>query len=379
MENAKLKILYVIPTLDRGGSEVHLIGLARALAFHGEDVHIVTLLRRGSCSPLLDGSGVTLRCLNLSGTFDFPRLFARLVPILREGKFNIVHTFLSGFDLLAAFPAALAGRPVILGARRELASWMKRRHRLFRSLGKPLLTGVVCCSEAVRAFVLREERLPPERVAVVRSGVDCERYRRTPAARTAIRSELGIPADELLFVTVANFGREKGHPVLVEAAGLLPSESAERSRFLFVGDGPLLGEVRRLVEAKGLATRILFAGSRQDIPAILSAADLFVLPSLSEGLPNALLEAMAGGLPVISTRVGGIPEAVEHGRTGLLIGPGDAGALACSMAELAADRFRREAMGRRALERAAEFSLDRMVQGYLALYRRSGSICGLAD
>lgn len=107
---------------------------------------------------------------------------------------------------------------------------------------------------------------------------------------------------------------------------------------------------------------------------------LFVLPSLSEGLPNALLEAMASGLPVISTRVGGIPEAVEQGRTGFLVDPGDAGALARALEEMAVSRERREAMGRRALEKAAsEFSPDLMARGYLAFYRRMSSTRGLRD
>lgn len=186
--------------------------------------------------------------------------------------------------------------------------------------------------------------------------------------RDVERRELGLCATDVVAVTVANFRPEKAYPDLLAALDLA-SRSAPQLRLLIVGQGPLETEIRRLHGQLGLGERCLILGYREDVSRILALSDFFVLASRFEGLPIALIEAMACGLPVVATRAGGIPEAVTHGREGLLTSPGQPAALAEAIAEMANDPAARARMSAHARRRGLAFDVRTAVRAYEDAYR----------
>jgi len=214
-------------------------------------------------------------------------------------------------------------------SQRWLLGTKRFAHRTLYRAGGRMADGFIAVSSDVAATVREAYRPPIERLAVIPNGVDVERYARE-VDRDAVRSSIGVAPDAQLAIVVAKLMTQKGHAVLLDA---LPRvlERVSALRVVLVGEGELRGALDARVTDGGLAGRVIFAGNRGDIPQLLAASDLFVLPSLWEGLPMALLEAMASGLPVVATAVSGTREVIEPGRSGILVPPGDADALAEAM------------------------------------------------
>ena len=233
---------------------------------------------------------------------------------------------------------------------------------------------VLVNAEAVKDWLINNEGYDPSNIMVIRNGVDMTRFD-GPPARDRIRWELGLAADARLVVVVSRLARMKGIEHFLEAAAAL-SDRYPDVRFAVVGETsppnpPYFEELQELSASLGVADRVTFTGLRSDVPAILGAADVAVMPSLNEALSNVLLESMAAGAPVVATRVGGTPEALIDGENGLLIPPGDASAITHAVARLLDDRElgRRLGCAARALIRN-RFSVERMVQSTEQLYGR---------
>jgi glycosyltransferase involved in cell wall biosynthesis len=228
-----------------------------------------------------------------------------------------------------------------------------RRRLLIAAAGR-WAARVVAVSGAVRD-AWTAAGLSPERVVVVPNGVDLAEGRAAPGAaeRRAVRRELGVAEGTPLVATVSVLRPGKGLEVLVAAAPAVLA-AHPRARFAVVGDGPARPELEARTAAGGVGEALAWTGFRRDVPALLAAADLFVLPSLDDAFPTAILEAMAAGLPVVATRAGGIPEIVDDGATGLLVPPGDAAALARAVSALLADPAARRALGEAGRRRAGE-------------------------
>jgi glycosyltransferase involved in cell wall biosynthesis len=201
---------------------------------------------------------------------------------------------------------------------------------------------------------------------VIPNGVDTDRYP-APSDRDAVRRSLGVAPDGRLLIVVAKLYAQKGHAVLLEAlatARLGPHDAA-----LFVGDGPERPSLERVARDRDLRA-VHFLGNRPDVPQLLAASDLFVLPSLWEGLPMALLEGMASGLPVIATDVAGSRQVVVHGQSGILVSPGDAPALAAAITDLMGDELARARLAAAARMRVEqEFSAARQAERHAAAYQ----------
>jgi glycosyltransferase involved in cell wall biosynthesis len=240
-------------------------------------------------------------------------------------------------------------------------------HRWLYRIGVRLVNGVIAVSdETARSF--GRIRGCDGRATVVCNGVDLERY---PAVieRDRVRAWLGFGPSEHLMTMVGTFKRQKGHATLIEAFARVAGRVADL-HLLLAGDGGLVGEVRAQVATAGLADRVHFLGTVRDVPRLLAASDSFVLPSLWEGLPVALVEAMAGQLPVIATAVSGTSQVMEDGITGWLVPPGDAAALAAAMTDLLADPARAEATAAAARGRVAAFSARSQAEQLADLFRR---------
>jgi sugar transferase (PEP-CTERM/EpsH1 system associated) len=302
-------------------------------------------------------------------------LYPRLFRLLRRLRPAIVHTRnLAALEMSAS--AWAAGVPVRLHGEHgwDIAdpAGLSARHRLLRRLYSPFVSHYVALSAHLEAYLTQAVGIAPERVSRICNGVDVRRF--APGADPSPPPGLPFGAGDWLVGTVGRLEAVKDQVTLVRAFAhwLADDEAArQRARLVIVGDGPLRPEVERAVAAAGLGQRVWLAGERADIPHLLSALDCFVLPSRAEGISNTLLEAMACGLPVVATEVGGNGELVAAGESGKLVPPQDISALAQGIASYFHDPLRALAHGAAGRLRAeAEFSLDGMVSRYIGCYDR---------
>ena len=303
--------------------------------------------------------------------------YPRLHRLFRELRPAIVHTR-NLAALEATVPAWTARVPVRIHGEH---GWdvsdldgSSRSHRLIRTLYRPFVSHYVALSRDLERYLERRVRIPASRIAQIYNGVDTARFRPAPAARTPIT---GCPFNDPALWLVGTVGRMhavKDQLTLARAfvrARQLAPEAARRLRLIIVGDGPARPEVESILKGAGVLDRAWLPGERTDIPEILRGLDCFVLPSLSEGVSNTILEAMATGLPVVATRVGGNPELVEDGLSGRLVAAANPDALAEAIVGYVQDpaKARRHAKAARAVAES-RFSLTRMAADYAALYDR---------
>jgi glycosyltransferase involved in cell wall biosynthesis len=243
-----------------------------------------------------------------------------------------------------------------------------RRRLLARAAGR-FVDAVVCVSAMTAETARQQREVDPARIVTIENGIDLARFSPSPALRHAVRAELGVPAAAFVVGTVGRIVVEKNQALLVQA--MAPELSAER-QLVIAGDGPLFPSLSAMVQQLGERARFVhLLGPRRDVPRLYAAFDAFALSSDSEGLPLVIVEAMASGLPVIATDVGGIAAVVVDGETGLLVPRGDVHALASKIATLAAAPMVSIRFGAEGRDRAlARYSSQRMVNDYFAIYDR---------
>jgi glycosyltransferase involved in cell wall biosynthesis len=363
----RARVLWLTKGLGRGGVEHLLLGALPHLDRSRYEVEVAYLLPwKDALVPAFEAQGVLVHCLGHRRAFD-PRWMLRLREIVREGDFAIVHTH-TPYPALGARLLAGPGAPAIVHT--EHNTW-ERYHPTTRWANRLTFgrnAAVIAVSAAVADSIrpLRASRRNWRGAEVIHHGADLAAVRRGPAARAASRAALGLDAEIGVVGTVGNFTAKKDHRTLLDAVALAAVEHP-RLHLVMVGMGPLEAQLK---EAAGtvLDRRVTFTGSRDDVFDLLPGFDVFALSSRHEGLPIALLEAMATALPCVATRVGGIPEVVTDGVEGFLVPPGDPGALAAALGKLVEDPALRREMGSRAAARAADFDLGRAVRRTQEVY-----------
>lgn len=359
-----IDVLYLITDLDVGGAERVLLETVRRLDRRRFRPVVSSLAPAGALAREFARLGVPVRALGMRGPADAARA-AGLLRLLRRERFDILHTHLFHANVLGRLAARAAGVPVVVST--VHVAEPRRWHVLLEGLTSGLVDRFVTVSEAVRRYMLRRAHLPAEKVLVIRNGVDPARFR---LPRGRFRRAEGIGPEEFLITTVGRLDVQKGLVYLLRAAREVAARRPE-VRFLVVGEGPLRDRLLRERDALGLGERVRFLGFRRDVPRILVDSDLFVLPSLWEGLPIALLEAMAAGLAVVATDVEGVREAVTHEQEGLIVPPGDPEALAAALMRVVEDAGLRERLAASAHRRAVEeFGWEKVVAATMALYER---------
>lgn len=359
-----LRVAHVLSSFAMGGQERVALELAAAQVRLGLDVSAVSLapLPHGVLASELRARGVTLQSVPKGASFDL-RTIVRLAHLLSSSRIDVVHTH-NPQPLAYGAPAARLARAVIVHTKHGVNPEGGRKLWL-RRFGGHLSHAYVAVSDATAHVARRNRECLPARLHVIPNGVDLALYRPDEAARRSVRAELGIPTDAWVFGTVGRMSVEKDHALLVRAAGSL---LGPRVRLVVVGDGEELANVR--AAAKAYEPWVTLTGVRHDIPRVVASFDAFVLSSRSEGLPLALLEAMATGLPVVGTDVGGVSEVVgKHGKAAVLVPARDEEALRRALAELMADRAAADARGIHARERALHYDAATVVDRYMALYR----------
>lgn len=297
--------------------------------------------------------------------------FLRLLTLLRRIRPAVVHT--RNWAAFDAIPAArLAGVRVLVhgehGREVDDPEGRDTRRNRIRRLFAPLVSQFVTVSRDLERWLVEDVGLPARKVMTIHNGVDLARFGQ--GDRREARDRLGLPPDATIVGTVGRLDPVKDQAGLLRAFAALTSLHPG-AMLVIAGDGPCREELTRLAEALGVEGRVRMLGDCRDVPGVLAALDIFVLPSIAEGMSNTILEAMASALPVVATRVGGNPELVEDHVTGRLVVSRDPKALAEVMAVYLDDAHLRALHGKTARQRVAErFALDRMCESYVELYRR---------
>lgn len=365
-----LRVLHVLNRLDRGGTELIVLKLINGLSEISFEHRIASL--RGS-DPALQNVTLPGGQLLLAGEadgFQFP-LF-RLVRMMRTYRPHIVHS--RNWGTIEAIPAArLAGVPVAIhsehGYELDMLAGLPVRRRIFRRAAYGMADAVFAVSRELRDYHAKQAWISSERIRVICNGVDTKRFCPNPESRATLRRRFGLPQDRFIVGTVGRMVPIKDHGMLLRAVDSLVQRCVD-AHALLVGSGPELERTQQLADTSpGLAGRVTFLGASEEIPELLNTMDVFALPSISEGMSNTLLEAMATGLPVIATAVGGNTEVIDHEKSGWLIRPRDHESLASLLTRLASREDLRQKYGAAARKRIVEcFSLDRMLNNYAQLY-----------
>lgn len=377
-----MRPLVLISGLATGGAERVTASFLCWLARDGRNVPTCTVTDRhdGPLADELCGAGVRRHDLGARRLAD-ARALGRLVRLLRRDGIDLVHAHGQDATILAAAARRLAGvrlvvtRHVLDEPRDDTRQRLRARAALAAIRHAH---AAIAPSTAAAARLAELARIPERRIHVLPNGIDLDRYDRPEleAGRAATRGALGVGQGEPLVLMPAVLRAGKGHEVLLDAATALRAR-VPHARILLAGDGPLEGALR--ARAAPLGEAVVFLGRRDDVPALLAACDLVVLPSFTEALPTALLEAAAAGRPVVATRTGGTPEVVRDGVTGVLVPPDDPGMLADAMAALLTDPARSRAMGAVARRLARRlFGIDEQVRRTLALWEAvagGGALC----
>lgn len=361
-----IRVLHVIATLDRAGTERQLAQLCCRLDRSEFEPAVCCLTRGGPLELPLREAHVPVTVLHKRGRWD-PRALPRLLNVIRAFRPHILHTWLPTANTLGRAAGMLAGVPILMASERAADVWKGALRRWADRLLARRTARIVTNADAVRKFLVGRIGLPANKIAVIRNGLDVAEF--DAAAQRPPALPVPEPSGGPVVGTVGRLEPQKGMRYLIDAFARLPSALAD-SHLWVVGGGEEEAFLRsRAIEGK-VADRVHFLGTRPDVPALMGRFDVFVLPSLWEGVPNVVLEAMAARRAVVATNVHGTPEAAVHDETGLLVPPGDPRALARAVATLLRDPQRRAAFGeagRRRVESA--FTVQRMVEETQQLYR----------
>jgi glycosyltransferase involved in cell wall biosynthesis len=371
-----LRILQIVPSLGIGGAETMAAHLAGGLAKRGHTVGVASMYgpEQSQLQQLLARDGVQVYYLGKRPGCDL-RIWPRLARALADFQPDVSHSHLG--ILHYVLPPLLRHKPPLMIhtvhslAEKETLCWSRWSYRpAFRAGVIPVAVSAAVAASLDTAYGVGECR-------EIANGIQVTRYRRADAARNRWRARHGFSAADVLFVCVARLKPVKNHRLLLEAFAAGPVRHVRAARLVLLGEGPLQPALESYARELGIDGRTHFLGLRMDVPDALAAADIFVLASECEGNPLSVMEAMAAGLPVVSTAVGGVPELVASGQHGILVAPGDRPAFTNAMRTLLDDPAQRAFMAEAAREHAAAaFDVERMAQGYASIYKTALACAG---
>ncbi len=366
-----LRVFHVIANPTWGG----ITRLLAALIPHADrtrvDMRVVNMATHSPVYDTWDRLGIHCYRLPTPGRFPLSSV-PGLARLLRRERPDVVEIYGLRANIIGRLAARLAGVPVVLTGVISTDDWRRRHHVMLDRLTRWAVTGWVANARACRQSLVDRERHPADRIEVIYDGIETDLWEPVddPRLRAAVRREWGWREDAVVGITVAGLKPDKGVQYLIEAAAEVV-RSVPAARFLIVGSDGMNGRLHRQARDRGLQDVVVFAGFQEDVRRLYGACDLAVLPSLREGLPLFLVEAMCMRLPVVATTVSGTPELVDVPRTGLLVPPRDPVGLAEALAAVMGDARRRAEMGEAARARVLEaFRIERMAAQRQELYER---------
>ena len=368
-----MRVLLLTGSLGAGGAEMAVQRLARGLAARGRSVEprVALIGEGGDAAQALREQGIPVLELRRRGPLRTPaglRALRRLACWARDQRVELVNTFLFDADFYGMLAVRWGGVRRVITTRRAIKERHPHHLRAYRWTNR-LVARIVANSEAVRRFTLEHEHVRPDKVVTIPNGIEVDRY--AAGRRERGRALFDLPADGVVVGTLGSIKPVKGQVDLFEAMRPMFSRRPDLWLVLAGAAGSrYAADLRERVRQAGLSDRVLFPGELEQVSDALAAFDLFVLPSHSEGMSNALIEAMAAGRPIVATDVGGAAECLDGGTAGVLVPARDPGRLREAIADLLASPSRRAELGAEAARRARrEYALDRMLARYEDLYR----------
>jgi glycosyltransferase involved in cell wall biosynthesis len=358
-------VLFSIETSDPDGAEKMLINLAELLNKRGYRP-VVCLLEEGWLADESRRCGYSTYVIPLERTVDF-RWVRRASKMVASERIDIIHAHEFAMNTYCTLLAAIARVPCVATVHgKNYSSDRWHRRMAYRAVAR--CARMIAVSDDIKSFLATKVGVLRSRITTITNGIDIDRYSPASLSRRLFRDELGLSDDQPLIGCVGRLDGVKGHTFLVRAARTV-CQRYPRAVFVLAGQGQLRDTLEEEANALGIGQNVRFLGYRHDVSAVLAALDIFVLPSLSEGLPLSLLEAMAASIPIVASNVGGIPEVVGDGQSGLLAEPGDPAGLAEKILML----LDNQALGKTIAQNArtivlARFGVDAMVDAYERVY-----------
>jgi len=348
-----------------------VLALSRRLLARGYRVELAAHPGQPYIEPFRQ-AGITVHELGIGGKGDILAP-CKLAGLLRSRDIDIVHSHTRPADLAAYIATKIIGKPLVITQHGNInldRETLTRRHDVFAFGYNVVLRGatkVAAVCQATKQELLQQCRVSPRHIQVIYNGIE----QSSPVngrTRERVRADLGINQNAVVAIITGSL-KWKGHETLLSALASITAQ-APNLLLLVAGTGPQEPALRQQATQLGIANLVRFLGFRQDIPDLLSASDIFVLPSRSEAFPISILEAMTAGLPVVASDIGGIPEQVEDGVTGLLVTPGDVDELTHAISRLIGNQELRRQIGEKGRDKVRQFTLERMVDGYISLYNQ---------
>lgn len=364
------RIFYIHHTFRNQSGSFLLWNIAKRLDRERFQIFAACLREGGPYETKLRDVGVEVVNFDLKTLIDI-RVILRLAHYIKKHDIDIVETAVFPSDVYGRVSAKLANVPTVISTMHRMED--HKQETIYRilfwldTLTIRLTTRLIAVSQAVKNYLISWHKVKPEKISVVHNGLDAKKYN-INIDIDEFKRELGLGQESPTVAFIGRLVKFKGTNYFLQAATSI-IRSGITVQFLVVGDGPLKSQLMRQTHLLGISEHVHFTGFREDVPQILTAIDILAVPSSWEGLPLVVLEGMHSGKAIVATRVGGIPEAIEDGETGILIPPRDADRLVDAITDLLKHPNRREEMGKKAKQIAAEkFDVDRMVKKYERIY-----------
>lgn len=373
----KIKVCIVIDNLYAGGTQRQLLEFLKSCDRQQFDITIISMdSQRNPMEAEITSLGYNVVRVSHKGFFNLKTIFS-LRGIFKKEKPDIVHTFLYTSDFYGRVAAVLNKTPVIISSVRNIQVWKKWYHLLADRILSCFTDKITVNAENIKPYLIKRAGINPAKLLTIYNGKDLSRFAHLREARE-VRKELGIPANAFVVGMVGRFSEQKDYPTFLQAAKRV-SQNLPDTYFTAIGDGQTKQKMQDLALRLGLNGHTVFTGLRNDVPDIINALDIGVLVSHYEGCPNVILEYMAASKPAIAADVGGCAEVIEEGKTGYIVAPTDAEALAEKIITLSKDAPLRARMGEAGRKRVEEyFSLTTMVREteklYVTLYQQKYSL-----
>ncbi len=364
------RILYIHHTFRNQSGSFLLWNIAKRIDKKKYQVFAACLREGGPYEDKLRRIGVKVKNFDLKTLVDI-RIIPRLVRYIKQNNIDIVETAVFPADVYGRISARLANVPIIISTMHRVED--HKQEAIYRvlffadTLTMALTTRIIAVSKAVKNYLISWHRVKSDKIRVIYNGIDAHKYDVNFDIKEYKRM-LNLQHDIPTVAFIGRLVKLKGVNYFLEAAASI-LRNGKRVQFVVVGDGPLKERLIKQAANLSISQHVHFIGFRKDIPQILSVIDILVVPSLFEGLPLTILEAMHAGKTIIATRVGGIPEAIKDGETGILVSPRDYHALTKGLLELLNDPEKRKEMGKKGKQRALQhFNVERMVKEYSNIY-----------
>lgn len=362
-----INILHIMTKIPVGGVENQLLTVLRTYDRNKYLPVVCSMSDKGKIGAEIEEEGIEVVCLNkFKRSFDWT-IISDLYRLIKERDIKIVRTHQFHANFYGRVAAILARVPCIIASVHNLYNRDKKIHRrVINWILAGLSDRVVAVSSAVKEDIIKYDHINKKKIMVINNGIDKELF--NSQDRSTMRKELGIPPDVHVIGTVGRLTYQKGQKYLIEALACL-KDKFSKIRLMLIGDGPLKDELKDYTKSLGMDDDVMFLGTRRDVPALLSAIDIFVLPSLREGLVNSLLEAMAAARPVIASDIKPIREIVDSEAVGILVPVKNSEKMATSIEVLLNDRSLADKIGRAARQKVlASFDIKRTVSMYSSLF-----------